>query len=82
MFRGVADMCDGDNLIPFVRLFYGSPSTYLWEDDTGKVHHVQQGEEGEQGDPLKPLLFSFGQVQGSGRREIEVEGGRETFRFP
>ena len=60
MFRGVADMCDGDKLIPFVRLFYGSPSTYLWEDDSGKVHHVQQGEGGEQGDPFMPLLFSLG----------------------
>ena len=53
-------MCDGDKMILFVRLFYGSPSTCLWEDDSGKVHHVQQGEEGEQGDPLMPLLISLG----------------------
>ena len=30
MFRGVADMVDGDKLVPFMRLFYGSPSTFLW----------------------------------------------------
>ena len=48
--EGVADMVDGDKLVPFMRLFYGSPSTFLWEDDEGTVHHVRQGEGGEQGD--------------------------------
>ena len=62
MFRGVADMVDGDKLVPFMRLFHGSPSTFLWEDD-GTVHHVRQGEGGEQGDPLMPLLFSLGQLE-------------------
>ena len=41
--------------------FYSSPSTFLWEDDVGTVHHIPQGEGGEQGDPLMPLLFGFGQ---------------------
>ena len=31
-------------------LFYGQPSTYLWEDDGGEVHTIPQGEGGEQGD--------------------------------
>ena len=35
-----------------IRQFYGSPSTFLWDDDFGEVHHVHQGEGGEQGDPL------------------------------
>ena len=48
MFRGVADMVDGDKLVPFMRLFYGSPSTFLWEDDEGTVHHVR-GTVGEEG---------------------------------
>ena len=47
-------------MLPFVRHFYGSPSTYLWEDDSGKTHMIPQGEGGEQGDPLMPLLFSLG----------------------
>ena len=61
MFRGVADMCDGDKLIPFVRLFYGSLSTYLWEDNSGKVRHVQQGEGGEHPPPPRqqPLPSSL-----------------------
>ena len=48
-------------MLPFVRLFYGTPSSYLWEDDAGTVHRVRQGEGGEQGDALMPLLFSLGQ---------------------
>ena len=48
-------MVDGEKC-----LFYGSPSTFLWEDDMGKAHHVRQGEGGEQEDPLMPLLFSLG----------------------
>ena len=48
-------------MIPFVRLFYGSPSVYLWEDDMGDTHEIVKGEGGEQGDPPMPLLFSLGQ---------------------
>ena len=29
----VAHLEEGDKLLPFVRLFYSSPSTILWEDD-------------------------------------------------
>ena len=36
--------------LPFARLFNGDPSTYLWEDEVGDVHHIHQGEGGEQGD--------------------------------
>ena len=42
-------------------MFYSSPSRYLWEDQEGVVHTIDQGEGGEQGDPLMPLLFSLGQ---------------------
>ena len=30
MLRGLVDMPDGEELIPFVRLFYQSPSQYWW----------------------------------------------------
>ena len=46
--------------MPFVQMFYGQPGT-LWQDDLGEAHTIHQGEEGEQGDPLMPLLFSLGQ---------------------
>ena len=48
------------SILPFVRLSYSQPSSYLWTDEDGADHLVQQGEGGEQGDPLMPLLFSLG----------------------
>ena len=36
MFQGLRDMVDGDKMIPFIRQFYGSPSTFLWDDDFGE----------------------------------------------
>ena len=51
----------GEQLLPFVRSFCGAPSTYMWEDEMGTNHRMLQGEGGEQGDPLMPLLFSSGQ---------------------
>ena len=57
---GLFSLCGGD-AVPFVRLFYGSPSTYMWEDAEGVEHLIPQGEGGEQGDPMMPLLCSLGQ---------------------
>ena len=51
-------------LLPFVRLFYGEASEYLWTDDGGTTHRIPQGEGGEQGDPLMPALFALGQHDG------------------
>ena len=48
-------------VLPFVRMFYGAPSSYLCEDSAGTVHTIRQGEGGEQGDALMPLLFAVGQ---------------------
>ena len=60
MLDGLYTHCGGET-IPFVRMFYGSPSTYVWEDAEGVEHSILQGEGGEQGDPLMPLLYSLGQ---------------------
>ena len=49
------------HVVPFVRQFYGSPSIFSWESDDGVTHHIPQGEGGEQGDPLMPMLFALGQ---------------------
>ena len=48
-------------LVPFVRLFYGRPSTYCWWDSEGNCHNIAQGEGCEQGDPLAPARFALGQ---------------------
>ena len=49
------------HVVPFVRQFHGTPSTYWWENGEGVTHHVHQGEGGEQGDPFMPILFALGQ---------------------
>ena len=60
MLDGLYTHCGGET-IPFVRMFHGSPSTYVWEDAEGVEHFILQGEGGEQADPLMPLLYSLGQ---------------------
>ena len=46
--------------LKFARFACAETTTYVWEDDEGVRHHIRQGEGGEQGDPLMPLLFSLG----------------------
>ena len=52
-------MDTGDRVLPFVRQFYGQLSLHIWEDEVGDVQDTPQGEGGDQGDPLMPLLFSL-----------------------
>ena len=40
MLEGLMRVDGGSSALPFVRLFYGSPSEYLWEDATGTVHTI------------------------------------------
>ena len=61
MLEGLRSIDGGDSVLPFVSQFYGTASTYIWEDDSGVVHEIVQGEGGEQGDPLMPALFAVGQ---------------------
>ena len=52
MFEGLRSVHGGAETLPFVRMFYSSPSRYLWEEQEGVVHTIDQGEGGEQGDPV------------------------------
>ena len=61
MLEALMTLEGGTAVIPFVRMFCGKPSTYIWENEDGIAHIIEQGEEGEQGDPLIPLLFALGQ---------------------
>ena len=45
------------DLVPHVRMWYGTRSTFVWTDESGESHLVEQAEGGEQGDPLMPALF-------------------------
>ena len=59
MFSGLMGTREGEQLLPLAKLFHGDPSTCLREDEVGDVHHIHQGEGGEQGDAL--MLFCFRQ---------------------
>ena len=61
MLQGLSEVEGGGSVLPFVKLFYSSPSMYWWTDDAGGTHEVWQGEGGEQGDPLMPALYACGQ---------------------
>ena len=67
--------------MPFVRLFHGQPSQYLWEDAEGIVHTVAQGEGREQGDPFMPLLFSLGQHAALQAAHSRMRAGETLFAF-
>ena len=50
MLTGLRDVAGGSEVVPFIWMFCGTPSEYLWKDE--EVHKIAQGEEGgEQGDP-------------------------------
>ena len=81
MLQAFLEIDGGDQIMPFVRQFYGRPSTHLWEDEMGEVHEIAQGEGGEQGDPLMPLLFSLGQHAALAAANARLEGGERLFAY-
>ena len=62
----------GSAALPFVRLFNGRPSQYLWEDSTGTTHTVHQGEGGEQG-----LALFCGSTQSFGGDQQGIVGSEK-----
>ena len=45
MMQGLLHMEGGEKLLPFVRMFYSTPSSFLWEDEEGTVHFIPQVKE-------------------------------------
>ena len=64
-------------VLPFVLMFYGSPSSYFWEDEGGVTHSIAQGEGGEQGDSLMP----FGTAPSFAGHSEKVGPVRKSLRF-
>ena len=60
MLQALRNTPDAAAILPVVRLFYGQPSAFLWQDDAGTVHRIVQAKGGEQIDPLMPALFALG----------------------
>ena len=81
MLDGLLNVDGGDSVLPFVLQFYSEPSQYLWGDDTGDTHFIEQGEGGEQGDPLMPLLFSLGQHSALQFLQFFLLPGEQLFAF-
>ena len=81
MLTGLLDVTGGGEVLPFVRMFYGTPSEYLWEDDDGEVHKIPQGEGGEQGDPMMPLLYSLGQHRALEAINREMDANQHLMAF-
>ena len=61
MLDGLHQVRGGDKALPFVLQFHSEPSQYFWTDDCGDTHVIHQGEGGEQGDALMPMLCALGQ---------------------
>ena len=81
MLQALDDVARGSEGVPFVLLFYGTRSHYLWEDSLGRVHTITQGEGGEQGDAMMPLLFSLGQHAALERVQRSLQKGEVLFAF-
>ena len=74
-------MPDGDKLIPFIRQFCASPSRYLWENDAGENVDIFQERAGNKGNPLVPMLFSFGQHRALVAGNAELQEGEKLMAF-
>ena len=61
LLEGLLRMEDGDQILPFARCLYGSPSTYLWEDELGNTQEIPKVREGNRATPSMPMLFSLGE---------------------
>ena len=81
MLEGLLRVDGGDQILPFVRMFYSGPSTYLWEDEMGVTQHITQGEGGEQGDPLMPMLFALSQHKSLVETQARLSDNEHLFAF-
>ena len=81
MLEGLRQLPVGNTALPFVRLFYGRQSRYLWEFEDGEIHHIPQGEGGEQGDAMMPLLFSLGQHRALQAVAEQLQEGEHLFAY-
>ena len=81
MLQGLQAVPEANRCLPFVRLFYTQPSTYVWHDNTNTPHVIQQAEGGEQGDPLMPALFSLGQHAAIQAVHSQLQEGESLYAY-
>ena len=68
-------------IIPLVSMLYGSVSRFVWYDDDGLEHIIEQGEGGEQGCPLMPALYALAQHDALAEAAAALEPGERIFSF-
>ena len=68
-------------LLPLVAGLYGSNSRFVWRDAMGEEHLIEQGEGGEQGDPLMPALYALAQHDALEAAAGRLEKGERLFAF-
>ena len=70
--QGLMDLDGGSSALPFVALFYGTPSSYLWEDSCGRTHTIVQGD----------VALLFRSTLSVGRSASPDGGWRSSVGFP
>ena len=75
MLNGLFHAPRANAALPFVKMFYGDPSEYLWYDGEGRARTIRQAEGGEQGrqekkgnPPAKSMVPSFSTSRFSTKR--------------
>ena len=81
MLQALHAVPEAHRCLPFVRLFYAQPSTYVWHDGEGNAHRIIQAEGGEQGDPLMPALFSLGQHSALQHTQQQLQAGERLYAY-
>eukprot|EP00439_Symbiodinium_sp_Y106_P066962 s895_g11.t1 len=81
MLAGLQQCRSLQPLLPYVRQFYASDSTYVWQDAQGNSHEVQQSEGGEQGDPLMPALYAIAQHFAIVEVNTQLREGEAVFAY-
>ena len=79
MLDGLRSVPGGNAVLLFVLQFYGSPSSYLWDDDEGETHESRVNG-GEQGDALMPFSYALGQHQALQVVQSQLRSSRTPFR--
>ena len=69
--QGLMDLDGGSSALPFVALFYGTPSSYLWEDSCGGPTPSCKG----------TLLFSLGQHSALAAVQAQMADGEALLAF-
>ena len=81
MLSKVAEVPSLQGLLPFVKKAYARPTSYVWTDEGGVQHTIEQHEGGEQGDLLMPLQFSLGIHDALSEVQQHLQPGERFFAY-